>query len=42
MEREELKANYDYWEEEAVWTHELQILEMIKQELDKRTQELED
>ena len=39
MDREELKANYDYWEEEAVWAHEVHILEMLKHELDIRNQD---
>jgi len=36
MDREELKATIDYWEEEAVWSHQLQMLDIVKQELDQR------
>ena len=30
MDREELKATIDYWEDEAVWSHQLQMLDMVK------------
>ena len=39
MDREELKATIDYWEEEAVRSHQLQMLDMVKQELNQRDKE---
>ena len=39
MDREELKATIDYWEDEAVWSHQLQMLDMVKQELNQRDKE---
>ena len=42
MDREELKANIDYWEEEAEWSHQLQILDIAKQELERRNKEREE
>ena len=39
MDREELKATIDYWEEEAVWSHQLQILDIVKKELNQRDKE---
>ena len=39
MDREELKANIDYWEEEAEWSHQLQILDIARQELERRNKE---
>ena len=39
MDREELKATIDYWENEAVWSHQLQMLDMVKQELKQRDKE---
>ena len=39
MDREELKATLDYWEDEAVWSHQLQMLDMVKQELNQRDKE---
>ena len=33
MDREELKATIDYWEDEAVWSHQLQMLDMVKHEI---------
>ena len=39
MDREELKATIDYWEDEAVWSHQLQMLDMVKQELKQRDKE---
>ena len=36
MNRAELKAACDYWEEEAVWSYELRILEIVKHELNLR------
>ena len=39
MDREELKANIDYWEDEAVWLHQLQMLDMVKHELNQRDKE---
>ena len=39
MEREELKATIDYWEDEAVWSHQLQMLDIVKQELNQRDKE---
>ena len=42
MNREELKAACDYWEEEAVWSFELRILEIVKHELYLRKLERED
>ena len=42
MDREELKANIDYWEEEAEWSHQLQILDIAKKELERRNKEREE
>ena len=42
MDREELKANIDYWEETAEWSHQLQILDIAKQELERRNKEREE
>ena len=42
MDREELKATIDYWEDEAVWSHQLQMLDMVKQELNQRDKERQD
>ena len=39
MDREELKATIDYWEDEAVWSHQLQMLVMVKHELNQRDKE---
>ncbi len=39
MDREELKATIDYWEEEAVWSHQLQMLDIVKEELEQRNKE---
>ena len=39
MDREELKATIDYWEDEAVWSHQLQMLDMGKHELNQRDKE---
>ena len=39
MDREELKANIDYWEDEALQSHQLQMLDMVKQELNQRDKE---
>ena len=39
MDREELKATIDYWEDEAVWSHQLQMLDMVKKELNQRDKE---
>ena len=39
MDREELKANIDYWEEEAELSHQLQILYIARQELERRNKE---
>tara|TARA_B100000579_G_C22160832_1_gene545142 strand:- start:95 stop:376 length:282 start_codon:yes stop_codon:yes gene_type:complete len=39
MDREELKASIDYWEEEAEWSHQLQILDIAKEELERRNKE---
>jgi len=39
MDREELKATIDYWEDEAMCSHQLQMLDIVKQELDKRDKE---
>ena len=39
MDREELKATIDYWEDEAVWSHQLQMLDIVKQELNQRDKE---
>ena len=39
MDREELKATIDYWEDEAVWSHQLQMLDMVKHELNQRDKE---
>ena len=36
LDREELKAVVDYWEEEAEWSYQLQILDIAKQELEQR------
>ena len=36
LDREELKAFVDYWEEEAEWSYQLQILDTAKQELERR------
>ena len=41
MDREELKAVIDYWEDEAQWSHELQILGIAKQELEQRNKDRE-
>ena len=42
MDREELKANIDYWEEEAEWSDQLHILDIAKQELERRNKEREE
>ena len=42
MDREELKANIDYWEEESECSHQLQILDIAKQELERRNKEREE
>ncbi len=42
MDREELKATIDYWEDEAVWSHQLQMLDIVKQELNQRDKERQD
>ena len=39
MDREELKASIDYWEEEAELSHQLQILDIAKEELERRNKE---
>ena len=39
MDREELKANIDYWEDEALQSNQLQMLDMVKQELNQRDKE---
>ena len=39
MDREELKATIDYWEDEAVWSHQLKMLDIVKQELNQRDKE---
>ena len=39
MNREELKANIDYWEEAAECSHQLQILDIAKEELVRRNKE---
>ena len=39
MDREELKVNIDYWEDEALQSHQLQMLDMVKQELNQRDKE---
>ena len=39
MDREELKATIDYWEDEAVCSHQLQMLDIVKQELNQRDKE---
>ena len=42
MDREDLKAIIDYWEEAAEWSHQLQILDIAKQELERRNKEREE
>ena len=39
MDREELKANIDYWEAAAEWSNKLQMLDIAKEELERRNKE---
>ena len=42
MDREELKANIHYCEEAAEWSDQLHILDIAKQELERRNKEREE